>query len=172
MRRINLLLCFMLAGMAVFSQKKSGTHWIQLAEAEKNLLENKKPVLIDLYTDWCGWCKVMDRKTWSDKNVAAYLNARFSPVKIDAETVLPISWNQQKYTWRPDIRTHEFAMFVAGNRLSFPTIIIIPEPGGAPQAIPGYMKPKEIEVILKYFGEGHWKTIDFPAFHKSFKGDW
>jgi thioredoxin-related protein len=45
-----------------------------------------KPIFMDMYTDWCGWCKVMDRETFSDKKVGEYMNATFFPYKVDAET--------------------------------------------------------------------------------------
>ena len=174
MRSVTLMVLFLLCTISVFSQKKARTSpdWTTLEEAEKKLKNNNIPVLIDLYTDWCGWCKVMDRKTWSDPQVRSYLQANFTPVKINAESPKSIVWNNEQYRWQPNQRTHEFALFIAGPRLSYPTLVIIPAAGEAPQAIPGYLKPRELEPILKYFGEGHWKKIDFPTFHKTFNSSW
>ncbi len=58
------------------------TDWakaLQRAQAEN------KPLLIDFYTDWCGWCKVQDTTTWEDLNVARFANNYLVPVKLDAE---------------------------------------------------------------------------------------
>uniref|UniRef100_A0A3Q2YUK7 Spermatogenesis-associated protein 20-like TRX domain-containing protein n=1 Tax=Hippocampus comes TaxID=109280 RepID=A0A3Q2YUK7_HIPCM len=51
---------------------------------------NTKKVFIDIYTDWCGWCKKMDKDTFQNPEVAAYMNENFLMVKMDAEGKDPI----------------------------------------------------------------------------------
>src|SRR5438105_1727182 len=75
--------------------------WMSLNEVEVAKKEINKPILIDLYTDWCGWCKVMDRKTYSDKNVIAYLQEKFYVVKLNAETKQPVSWSGRTFNFNP-----------------------------------------------------------------------
>ena len=67
--------------------------WMTLEDVTTNLKKEKRPILIDLYTDWCGWCKVMDKKTYSNKNVSSYVQQKFYPVKFDAEGRKNITWN-------------------------------------------------------------------------------
>jgi thioredoxin-related protein len=57
----------------------------QLAEAIKKADTEKKPVMIDFVTDWCRWCDTLDARTYSDQEVAAYINEHVIPIKIDAE---------------------------------------------------------------------------------------
>jgi thioredoxin-related protein len=113
----------------------------------------------------------MDRKTYSNKQVAAYLQDKFYPVKVDAESRSVINWNGKTYHFSPDYRSNEFAMYVTGGKLEFPTTVIIP-PGGEPQAIPGYMEPRELELLVKYFGDGNYKKMSFDEFQKNFKASW
>ena len=148
------------------------TKWMSLDEAAKNLKAQKRPVLIDLYTDWCGWCKVMDRETYANKNVSKYLAEKYYPIKVNAESKQKITWNNRIYSFNPAYKTNEFAIFLTRGKLSYPTTVIIPADGSEPQAIPGYLKPKEFEAILKYFGEGAYGKIPFDEYHKKFKGSW
>jgi thioredoxin-related protein len=145
--------------------------WMSVEEAVGKLQQEKKPVLIDLYTTWCGWCRQMDKKTYSNKKVAEYLQGKFYPVKIDAETHAIINWGGKTYQFNPQYRSNEFAVYLTHGQLEFPTTIIIP-PGEEPQAIPGYMEPKDLEMLVKYFGEGVYHTRSFDEYQKSFKTSW
>ncbi|ULQ52988.1 thioredoxin family protein [Flavihumibacter fluvii] len=146
--------------------------WITLAEVEKALAETPKPVLIDLYTDWCGWCKVMDKRTYRNEKVIRYLQEKYYSVKLDAETKKIVSWKGKDYTYNGQYNTNDIALYLTSGQLSYPTTVIIPAPGEDPQPIPGFLEPKDLELIVKYFGEGAYKTQSFPEFQKKFKGSW
>lgn len=145
--------------------------WMSLDEAAGKLEKEQRPVLIDLYTTWCGWCKQMDRKTYSNKQVAQYLREKFYPVKVDAESKAVINWKGKAYSFSADYKSNEFAVYLTHGQLEFPTTIIIP-PGGEPQAVPGYMEPKELELLVRYFGEGKYNKVSFEVYQKSFKPSW
>ncbi|HEX9513378.1 MAG TPA: DUF255 domain-containing protein [Puia sp.] len=145
--------------------------WMNLEEASGKLQKERRPILIDLYTTWCGWCRQMDKKTYSNKQVAAYLQEKFYPVKLDAETRAVLNWKGKEYRFNAGYRSNEFAVYLTHGKLEFPTTIIIP-PGGEPQAIPGYMEPKELELLVKYFGEGKYDKVSFDEYQKSFRPSW
>lgn len=148
------------------------TKWLTLAQVADTLKKEQRPVLIDLYTDWCGWCKVMDKKTYSNKNVIDYLDKKFYAVKVDAELKSAIQWNGKSYNFNPQYKTNDFAIYLTNGQLSYPTTVIIPAGGGEPQAIPGFLEPKDFELIVKYFGEGHYGKTPFPKYQQSFKSTW
>src|SRR6516225_7746018 len=91
--------------------------WMSLAQAETAIQKEKKPVLIDLYTDWCGWCKVMDKKTYSNKHVIEYVQDKFYPVRVNAESRENIIWNGKTYGYNSGYRSNDFALYVTQGRL-------------------------------------------------------
>jgi thioredoxin-related protein len=146
--------------------------WMTLQEAETALQKEKKPILIDLYTDWCGWCKEMDKKTYRNEKVIAYLQEKFYIVKLNAETKDAVSWNNKTYNFNRQAKTNDFAIFLTYGRLSYPTTVIIPTDNSGPQPIPGYLEPKELELIVRYFGDGKYGKVPFETYQKSFKSSW
>lgn len=145
--------------------------WMTIDDVTTSLQKEKRPVLIDLYTDWCGWCKVMDKKTYHNKDVSAYVQQKFYPVKFDAEGHKTITWNGKTYNFNIRHKVHDFAIYLSNGNLSYPTTVIIPV-DGEPEAIPGYLAPNEFELIAKYFGEGKYGKVSFEEYRKSFKSNW
>jgi thioredoxin-related protein len=145
--------------------------WLTIDEVPAKLKEQPKPILIDLYTTWCGWCKQMDHRTYSNKKVIQYLGDKFYTVRLDAETHNTITWQGRTYQFDPQYRCNMFAVYLSHGQLEFPTTIII-APGQEPQAIPGFMEPKAIEPLVKYFGEGEYKSRGFDEYAKNFRSSW
>ena len=73
------------------AQATSAVNWmswedaIAALEADKKAGRKGKKIFVDIYTDWCGWCKKMDKETFQVPKIAAYLNQHFYPVKFNAE---------------------------------------------------------------------------------------
>lgn len=151
---------------------KEKINWISLDEANAKMTSEPRPVLMDLYTNWCYWCKVMDKKTYSNARVISYINDHFYAVKMNAEVKDTVVWDNKKYAFNSNDKINNFAIYVTQGQLAFPNTIIFPEIDQQPASIPGYMEPKEIEAILKYFGEGNYKTENFSQFSKDFKATW
>ncbi|NLA50280.1 MAG: DUF255 domain-containing protein, partial [Bacteroidales bacterium] len=90
MRKAFTLLLVTIFSPVLFSQASSpasetGVRWYSMEEAEKLYNKSPRPIFIDTYTDWCGWCKKMDNETFTDPVIADLLNSKFYPVKFNAE---------------------------------------------------------------------------------------
>ena len=78
----GLVALMMLSSLTTTAQEIQWMTWDQ-AIAKNN--ENPRKIMIDVYTDWCGWCKRMDKSTFVDTAVVNYVNKHFYAVKFNAE---------------------------------------------------------------------------------------
>ena len=88
--KINLLFILYFIIYSSYSQDK--IEWIEL-DNNVEYTNNGKKIIIDLYTDWCGWCKVMDKNTFTDSEVVSIINKNFSPLKFNAEYQGNVNFN-------------------------------------------------------------------------------
>jgi len=154
--RIYFILTSLLIWSNVYSQTK--VNWIEL-DNNTEINNNGKKIIIDLYTDWCGWCKVMDRNTFTDKQVIEYINNYFLPVKFDAEYNDNVIFNNNSYKFINSGRKgiNELAYALTNGNLSYPMTVFLDENYQLITLLPGYHKPNFYNKVLKYIGEDHWK---------------
>ena len=171
----KLILMFFLISLSSFKVTPS-THdklaWIDIDQLNVKMKSESKPILIDLYTNWCYWCKVMDKKTYTNSKVISYINEHFYPVKFDAESKEIIKWKNKDYSYNETYKVSDFTLYVTNGQPGFPTTVIVPDEKSDPVAISGFMEPKELEPILKYFGEEAYKKQDYNSFKSTFKSTW
>ncbi|HRI80581.1 MAG TPA: DUF255 domain-containing protein [Cyclobacteriaceae bacterium] len=146
--------------------------WMSFAEAVEKSKTVKKKIFIDVYTDWCGWCKVMDKSTFSEENVAKILNEDFYPVKFDAEQKEDVVFNNTTFKFMPygNGGTHQLAAALLNNQLSYPTVVFLDEEFRMIQPLAGYQKAPEFHKIIQYIGEDHYKKMkwaDYQGVYKS-----
>lgn len=150
----------------------SKVNWITFEEAMELHESNPKKLLIDLYTDWCGWCKVMDRETYNNQIIADYINQTFYAVKFDGEQKEPVQFKGTTFKFVASGRRgyHELAAALTRNKLSYPTTVFMDEELRILQAMAGYLKPQQMEPIIEYMGGSHYTStpwVDFQKNHKS-----
>ncbi len=168
-------------GMLVFmntacGQKKNAKddgQWVTIQEAQKKAKEKPKKILIDTYTDWCGWCKKMDANTFTDPEIKKYLEENFYSVKFNAESTEDVVFNGKTYKNQNPTRsrsTHDLALYLLNNRPSYPTLVFIDENLNPITPVPGYMEPKDLEPILHFIAEDKYKTMKWEEFRAGFVG--
>lgn len=136
--------------------------WITIEQAYAKMQTAPRKILIDVYTDWCGWCKVMDRETFKDKSVAEYVNKTYYAVKLDAEQKGDITLGKQKF--QSQGRTHELALALTNNQPSYPTVVFLDDKFQMIQPLPGYMKAKEFHEVITFIGGNYHKKEAFEVY--------
>lgn len=161
MKRSTSVICLFIVAIISSSfsplpKKKEGEtsiKWMTMEEAFKATQAKPKKIFIDVYTDWCGWCKKMDRNTFENAEIANYMNAHFYAVKFNAEQKEDIVLGEQtfKFVANGNRGYNELAPALMQGKMTFPTVIVLNEKFQMLQPIPGYREPKEMKTILEFF---------------------
>lgn len=121
--------------------------WVAIDNAQELQKANpEKSLFIDVYTDWCGWCKKMDNTTFKDKEVVSFLNDYFIPVKFNAEQKEEVIFNNQKFNFMQVGRrgVHELAAALLQGSLSYPSYVVMNSDGNITHIFKGYMSPNDL----------------------------
>ena len=124
-----------------FAQKES-INWYSFEEVIEKTAANPKMILVDVYTDWCGWCKKMDRNTFTDPDVIEYVNNNFYAVKLNAEN------RKKKFEFRGK-EYSEQSMARNMRVRSFPNFVIMDASMENIIQLPGYREPDNFISSLK-----------------------
>jgi len=152
----------------------SKVKWYTIQEAEKLNKENPRPIFVDTYTDWCGWCKKMDKDTFTNAVISDLLNNKFYPVKFNAEGTESVTFLGQTFINDGKAgKAHQLAVALLRGQLSYPTVVfIVATKEGQPSAspVPGYRDPKDMEVLLSFFADKAYTFKSFEDYQKNFQG--
>lgn len=166
-----LLLAILLSAHILNAQK---VKWYSFTEAiELNKKEPRK-IIIDVYTDWCHWCKVMDEQTFSNPVIAKILNEKYYPVKFNAESTADITFQEHTFKNKGEGRrpTHDLAIALLNGKMSYPSIVFMNEKNQLITAVPGFQKPNQMEPLLVYIHNSLYeKNVDFQEYVKNYKSD-
>lgn len=173
---IILLISLFLVSGASFGQdggEQETIKWHSFEKAMKLSKKNPKKIFIDMYTDWCGWCKKMDQTTFKDPVIAKFMNENYYAVKFDAERTDTVLFQNRVYVNpNPEGRrsSHELARALLNGRMSFPSFVFLSEEGQPITIVPGYQKAGSFEPILHFIAEDAYKDQSWEQYRDSFEG--
>ena len=164
------LLIFLL--IAAKPPETATVKWYTIEQALALNEHAPRKIMVDVFTDWCGWCKVMDQQTFHDPVIAKILNEKYYPVKFNAETRDTIVFQGRTFVndGQGTRSAHQLAVAMLNGKLSYPNIVFIDENNQLITAIPGFRKPEEMEQILEYIGQSLYaKNVNFQEYLTTFK---
>jgi thioredoxin-related protein len=176
MKKTILLLTILAFSIQTKAQK---INWLTLNEALELQKENPKKIIMDVYTNWCGPCKMLDKNTFQNPDLAAYVNKNYYAVKFNGEGNKTLNYKGKPYG-NPNYdetkankrnSSHEFANYMGIN--AYPTIVFMNEKGDLIMPLRGYFNPTQLELYLKLFKGEDYKNINtkesFKAYNDAFK---
>ncbi len=124
----------------IFAQEVEWHNW---KDGYKKAKEENKIILLDAYTEWCGWCKVMDQKTYTVKEVQDKIHQDFVAIKLNPELSGTYEFENKSYSGKDFIKRLAYNKF-----RGYPTtFFIFPETGKSYMEI-GYIKAEPFSAIL------------------------
>jgi thioredoxin-related protein len=150
--------------------ERVNVNWMTLEQALEKSKTEKRKIFVDVYTDWCGWCKHMDSTTFGNPAVARYLNEHYYPVKFNAEQQQDVVFKDKTYRFKKNGSRghHELAAEWLNNRLSYPTTVFLDESLNLIQPLPGYQDATKMEAIINYFGTDSHKRTPWESYERNF----
>lgn len=182
MKKILALFVFLVMAVSASAQE---INWVSLEEAVELQKKNPKKIMIDMYTKWCGPCKLLDRNTFQNKDVADYVNKHYYAVKFNAEGDVELTFKNRTFT-NPNYDpakasrrngVHQLTRYFGVS--AYPTIVFLDEDLQFLAPIKGYKTPQQLELYLKLFKNNEHKSLTtqeafneyYTAFKPEFSGD-
>lgn len=151
MKKLLLTLFVALGAIATQAQE---IKWMTIDEALAAQKKKAKPIFMDVYTDWCGPCKMLDKNTFHDASVVSFINDNYYAVKFNAEGNSVVNYKGKKYS-NPQFvadrkgrnAIHEFTLFLKVQ--AYPSMMVFDAKGEVKEPIVGYHTPQQLLEVLK-----------------------
>jgi len=167
----SFLVLVLVLGLHLNAQNTEKVKWYSFQDAVELNKTHPRKIFIDVYTDWCGWCKKMEKLTFTNPEISKILNEKFYAVRFNAESHENIVFMGKKFINEgTNGRTpHQLAIALLNGKMSYPSIAYLNEKNQLLTAIPGYQTPEKLEVILNFLVNDAYKTKTFQEYNANFK---
>jgi len=151
MKQIFSILLLLIAGITSAQE----INWMSMNEALNAQKKNPKKIFIDVYTVWCGPCRMLSEKTFKNKDVVKYINDTYDPAKANTRNGM-----------------HDFAGALGVS--AYPTMFVLDEKGTPLFPITGYYTATQLEPLIKFLGNNTYLSVTtqeaYDKYLKTFKG--
>ena len=144
------------AGQKIDPPKATELQWTNLETAVAKGAEHKKPVMVDVYTDWCGWCKKMDKEVFADPAVSEVLGKHFALAKVNGES-------RETFTFKGE-KTDGVGIARGFGVRGYPAIIFLDSDGDMLTMIPGFVNAEKFLPIVLFIGTREFEKMEWPAY--------
>lgn len=166
MKKVLIALVF-LVSLPIFGNAQK-INWMTFQEAIESNKTTPKKIFIDVYTDWCGWCKKMDQTTFVNKDIVEYINANYYAVKLNAEMSDTIVFSGYTFVNQGSTNgrkgTHQLAVALLQGKMSYPSYVFMNEDAQLLTIAPGYRGADDFMPLLKYFGSDAYLNEKYNDF--------
>lgn len=159
-----------------FIAQKKAINWMSIEEAVEAQADEPKKVMIDVYTHWCGPCKMMMKNTFTNGDVIDYINEHYYAVKFDAESPNDVSFKGKIYSnpnYDPNKRgrngVNEFSRALGVS--AYPTLVYMDENMDIIAPISGYRTPQQLELYLKFIAREDYKEVKTQEDWNTYQAD-
>jgi len=137
--------------------------WLNWDQGTPEAAITGRPILVDVYTDWCGWCRRIDRDVYAREDVSDYLSRHFVTVRLNAESLDTARYADR--TWTERGLAQRFRV------RSYPTTLFLRPGGEHLVSVPGYVPADRFLLMLRYVGEDHiGRGVRWSDFEQSAAG--
>ncbi len=130
--------------------------WLAFDQALAKAKAERKFVVVDFYTDWCKWCKVLDQKTYADPSVRAITDKQFVLAKVNPEKEGSYQYLDRTMT-NADL-AREFKV------QGFPTTVYLDQDGAFCGSFAGFVPPEPYVRILNFIVSGEYRQQSLDSF--------
>jgi uncharacterized protein YyaL (SSP411 family) len=146
MKKLSVILFFALFIITNSFKTAEEIKWLDFNTGYKLAVKKKKMMMVDVYTDWCGWCKVMDRETYAKSEIAALVNQHFVPIKFNPETPnIVYTFEGKEYNGKG------LKEIISNNQIrGYPATMFINTKNKKSSLVSGYLNPQEFKVTVEH----------------------
>lgn len=139
------------------SQSERKIEWVAFDKGMELAKSEEKLLVVDFYTDWCHWCKVMDKETYGNEEVISFVKEKVVMAKVNPETA------GDKFKFR-DAHYSGRELSMMFGVTGFPTTVFINSKGELLTSVPGFIPAEEFVKILKYLAENWYEKMKYDEF--------